>query len=89
LIISFANRHTPFRGQKINMRRRYHTEAKSFSLLTQPSVFIFCLRPLARRWPGPSGKLQATGVITQKRIVHRPWIFIHSYHYIIGIYRLV
>jgi len=57
--------------------------------LTLPSLFIFCLRPLARRWPGPLGELQqATGVITQKRIVHRPWIFIHSYRYIIG-YRLV
>jgi len=44
------------------MRRRYHTEAKSFSLLTQPSLFIFCLRPLARRWPVPSGELQATSV---------------------------
>jgi len=26
LIISFAG-HTPFRGQKVNMHRRYHTEA--------------------------------------------------------------
>jgi len=48
-------------------------------MLTQPVYFIFCLRPIARRWPWPSGEreLQASGVITQKRIVHRQCIFNH------------
>jgi len=37
----------PFCGQKVNLVRP-STEAKSFSLLMQPSLFIFCLRqPLA------------------------------------------
>jgi len=47
LIFSFAIpsiRHSMARRW---MRRRYHTEAKSFSLLTQSSLFIFCLRPIA------------------------------------------
>jgi len=66
-------RHTPFRGHWPEGKfGGIITLKQSFSLLTQPSLFIFCLRPIARRWPGPSGELQATGVITQKRIVRRP-----------------
>jgi len=53
------------------MRRRYYTEAVIFVANTTFSIYIFAFAN-RRRWPEPSGELQATGVITQKSIVRRP-----------------
>jgi len=54
LIVSFTIRHSVARRWICGVVSRTELETKSFSLLTQPSLFIFCLRlPLA--WPGLSG----------------------------------
>jgi len=64
-------RHTPFCDQKkvcsgvitLKQIKVIFVANATFSISILPS-------PNRRRWPGPSGELQASGVITQERIVH-------------------
>jgi len=71
LIYYYFIRHTPFCGQNkicsgvitLKQIKVIFVANATFSIYSLPS-------PNRRRWPGPSGELQATGVITQKRIVH-------------------
>jgi len=56
-------------------RRKYaaalYTEAnKSHFRCMRNLLYLYFAFAHRRRWPGPSGELQASGVITQKRIVH-------------------
>jgi len=62
------------------------TEARSFLSLTQPALFIFCLRPTLA-WDVRRAAILRS---YHTKNAQHPWIFIHSsYHYINRIHRLV
>jgi len=67
LIVSFAIHHSVARRWICGVVSRTEREAVIFNA----TFSIYRLFASAHRWPG---------VIPQKRTVHRPWIFIHSYH---------
>jgi len=90
LIVSFWHRHTPYSvARKGICGVVSRTEAKSFALLTQPSLFIFCLRPIARRWSGSQANCNPPK-LSHKNAQYIA-VSLHSlvYHNIIRIYRLV